>query len=328
MAATWNFDGLAETQPIADRQWNVPANIELDGTRLRWTIKTWKPVRPAPGLFEDFPALADAPAERVLRYAKRWGVLQLCDHGFPEGHANHYWPSRPARTAWGQRPTDAEVPRDFKRYGVPYDRLVCICRGSEEDQPWCDIADWRTWARRAQATLTIAAALHGDRLPKADEWLTALEPGKVWGHKVDLPKSPREARDELTSLVNYWLTLGRVASRLEAKDTRLALLIWSNGLFGHLAVQLSLAACGHGLALCSSCGRGYAPSRRPRNGERCYCETCRDSGAPQRDAARDYRRRPPGSDRRKTVPVNVPASTRNRPKTGQRQPTTKRKTPR
>jgi len=44
-------------------------------------------------------------------------------------------------------------------------------------------------------------------------------------------------------------------------------------------------------AVCCECGEPYLPKRRPKANQRNYCPDCRASGAAQRAAAREYRRR-------------------------------------
>ena len=63
-------------------------------------------------------------------------------------------------------------------------------------------------------------------------------------------------------------------------------------LFGALVLQLAVAATRAAtMAVCSSCGLPHFPMKIPAPGRRSYCQTCRDSGAPARDASRDYLRR-------------------------------------
>jgi len=42
------------------------------------------------------------------------------------------------------------------------------------------------------------------------------------------------------------------------------------------------------LAVCSSCGMLYSPTRRPNPDRRNYCPKCKEDKVPQRDASRDY----------------------------------------
>src|SRR5688572_22338072 len=73
--------------PLSPTELRVPARVELMGDTLEFTYKS--PVRrvvPGNTLFSDFIALADAKQERVLAFARRWGVLEICDHLLPAGH--------------------------------------------------------------------------------------------------------------------------------------------------------------------------------------------------------------------------------------------------
>ncbi len=84
------LDRQDETFRLAHR-WPIPSGIRLDGDKLRYdegTIARWA-IDPRPKLLTDFLTLADAAPETIARYAKRWGVLGLCEHGLIAGHDNH-----------------------------------------------------------------------------------------------------------------------------------------------------------------------------------------------------------------------------------------------
>ena len=84
-------------RPVAMPRWPVAKRIQLDKDRLVWqpgsADRRW--IEPEPGLLTDFLALRDGKPEDVLAYARRWGVLYLCEHDFPQGHPPGYWPTRP-----------------------------------------------------------------------------------------------------------------------------------------------------------------------------------------------------------------------------------------
>ena len=97
---------------------------------------------------------------------------------------------------------------------------------------------------------------------------------------------------ELLSKANYWLRFTGVSPCLEWRRQQPALTLHVGGLFGALAMQLTLAICGtDGLAICSGCGFGYIPNRRPKVNQKNYCQECREKGVPLRDASRAYRAR-------------------------------------
>lgn len=261
-------DSGRQTRPLAARQWAIPAHVELQGERLLWSDEPSRVGRVGPHLLEGFVSLADAPPERILSYATRWGVLELCEHNMPPSH----------QTLQGG---------------------LCAPRETRDGRFFEPVAAWRWWANRAKATLTIAAQLHHGAIAPTTEWEAAIAlesrphpPGYQRHSRVE------KAWRELAFYLNHWLRVGRVrplVELVEAREGRAyrpAILLGVGGLFGALAIHLVLAVSRtNGLALCSNCGAGYSPFRQPRTGERHYCEDCRKGKVPQRDAARDFWKR-------------------------------------
>jgi hypothetical protein len=313
--------GRLERRVSAPR-WPVPKQIGLDGDRLRytWTPETDGPgltidglIGPAPGLLEDFLRLRDASASQVLRYARHWGVLGLCEHDFPAQHPPQYWPSRAVEVharpyAWGD-PYGFGPPRPWRRPRRPLRRSkraseiwinpradfhICEVRGMFEageyvGKPWEPVNAWRTWARRAHGLLAVAAALRQNDRGAESDWRIATDT------TMETPRTRTEGWRVLAYFADYWLKAADVRPWLQFQDEVVRLTLgsdWGHSpLFGAIAVQLVLAIGGaQGFVVCDACGNVYAPQRTPRAGERHYCQTCRDRKIPQRDAASRYRR--------------------------------------
>jgi predicted RNA-binding Zn-ribbon protein involved in translation (DUF1610 family) len=71
-------------------QWPLPSDIRLHGDHILYgDIKTGAKLIKNPGskMLTEFLALADAEASEIERYAKRWGVLGICNHELVWGHA-------------------------------------------------------------------------------------------------------------------------------------------------------------------------------------------------------------------------------------------------
>lgn len=72
--------------------WSVPGAIEVkDGDLIYWSPfppdgKSGRFIHSGPGLLDQFLKLADATPEKIRDYARRWGVLQICQHGLPASH--------------------------------------------------------------------------------------------------------------------------------------------------------------------------------------------------------------------------------------------------
>ena len=284
------------------RAWPVD-HVVLQGERLVWTMKEPNQlIQPASGMFEGFLRLAKAPASTILRYAKRWGVLRLCEHDFPAQHPPYYWPSCPvdihACTHDIFDNTDPKSPSERADFHLCQPRGV-YSRGRYDGRPWEPVEAWRMWAQRAQATLAMAAELKEGKIPGEGHWRVAFG---LEGIPNDLgrPRPPQRVEEgwrELIYQLNFWLGAAEVRPFLEYQNGQASMSLgsgWGNSpLFGALAIQLALAVSGaSGYAVCDECRIVYAPSRTPRTGESHFCTTCRASRkAPQRNASARYRAR-------------------------------------
>src|SRR5579872_3295266 len=130
-------------QATVPKEWLVPDAIELQGDRLCWRLT--KEARnvlgyeeasarrgPGPGLLERFVALADAPADEIVRYARQWGVLAICEHGVPACHSH-----------------------DCVPVTLPRSRRVIF---------WEPLESWRFFSHQAKAILELTAATHNSQI--------------------------------------------------------------------------------------------------------------------------------------------------------------------
>ena len=132
---------------------------------------------------------------------------------------------------------------------------------------------WRFWAHKAAGILRLAAQLHSDvPVDKIQQWP---------GGPMDDPR--KVLGEQLTT----WLRFAKVRVKAEWRERPRITLEGPTGLFGVLGVRLMSAAFQtSGLAVCSSCGNAYAPTRRPRRDRNNYCPDCG-----LRAAYRDSKRR-------------------------------------
>ena len=87
-------------RPMREGMLYSPRDIELDGERLIWVGQSMRYKHAKPEMLDDFIGLCDAErfSSAVLAYARRWGVLGLCEHGLPSSHhrqANGYASQKP-----------------------------------------------------------------------------------------------------------------------------------------------------------------------------------------------------------------------------------------
>ena len=284
--------GLIDRQ-VAMGEWSVPPTVELEGDSLVWSPLRGNVIvvqfcRSSPGLLGEFIALVNAGDVAIRDFARKWGVLEVCEHGLP-GEEPVLWMSdhrrcRPSRCAPVLRtPGEANVYRE-------------------------PLAAWRLLSRQAGSMLNLAASLYSGQLGTPEDMTQVLD---ALGERFrGLPSDTALAGFRLSEAINAWLVLGGVRPVVawggyECRSG--TVMLGGGGLFGALAVQLLMQVSrSDGLAICSACGTAYTPlsragrPRRPAAGRRRYCQSCRHAGASKRDASAAYRNR-----RREWLPTPI-----------------------
>ena len=310
---------------LAPQSWPVPDKITIsDGELVGDWSRGFHERSATDGALPAFLALAGANDAAVLRYARRWGVLNLCRHGLPTLHDGAYSP------LFGQE-LDGPPGSICEDLGGPRFR-----------EP---LTLWRSYAARARAVIALSVRLrNGDVLNTAsarDDFVTArlglLYDGQAHADVVALytammgPFDPapfarvlasyadnpvaraaiQEVHDQAAAMteeearrmwlgldvagrVRDWMSLGNVSLGLEWDGDAIRPKLQAGrvpGLFGALAAELFRAVAGASLALCSQCGTVYQPTRKPAATRRSYCSACREAGVPSRDASRHWYRR-------------------------------------
>ena len=200
-------------------------------------------------LLDSFLELADGNPEEILRFARKWGPLRVCQHY------------------------------------MPYDRcyMECLEAGSEH------IAIWQDYAHRSKSILNIAVNLYNDEGGDPADWesILRLEPGTMGDQRSTIEEFIDQERQILMIAVNTILDLAGVRLSLNWSNRRPQWdLVPDGSLLGVLATQLAFAVARSNMpSTCTSCGRPYTPNRKPQFGRRNYCPTC-GSKAAKRDHAR------------------------------------------
>jgi len=260
--------------PSATPTWSAPPEVELDGQWLlfRYPVRTLRHgrralqvrrVRAGARLLTEFVTLDEAPAERILAYARRHGPLGFCQHGHPSHRAG------PDGCAPAIATTGAGQP------------------AVREALQW-----WRNLAGHARALLNAAAQLFKGRVD--DQTLARLNPELLFS----APRI-RTARRNPASFVAFgmelWLRYFQVRPRAiyNRRRKRFEVRIGgSSALAGALALQIMLALTRwSGIAVCSSCGKLFAPSRRPNPNRNAYCDACGINAAWREAQARRRQRK-------------------------------------
>lgn len=265
------LDGLVTARGALDRALQLdrlilPVGFKVDKDRLWYRIAEDSTVAPARGLLADFLELRDAAG--VLRYAKRWGALLLCEaHGRPFIHTQGL-----GTTTYGDD----------------------LCLPAKAAAGWWSepLDQWLALSRRAQATLRAGLAIREGRSPDVADWQTL-------GIRAPSSSSNQQTRvaaqrTALTSVINEWMETGQVYPSLAWTETGLSLQLASRGgLWGAIGIQLA-AAVGdvEDLAYCNACHKFFHPTQRaPKTGQLTFCPQCRSSGHAARTSVRAWRDR-------------------------------------
>jgi hypothetical protein len=236
------------------------------------------------GALHRFVRLRDA--QDVLRFAQRYGVLDICEHGLPCTHNPrmlniHLLGLVQSPSLWKPVEVGTENSRSF----------LIEERGK---RPWCEgcgsepVETWLFWSRQARAILNLAAALSAGRPCSREDWEVILT--------QDIDEKPQlidtlmarrwAAGVYLQEAVNLWLDLANVRLALSwPTGAGLgSLRLERGGTFGLLGVQLLTAITGaQSLAICNGCSIPYIrEKRRPQAGRQNYCLECRAKKVPER----------------------------------------------
>jgi hypothetical protein len=237
----------------------VPAHLEVLDDHLCWKMvvsrdRFYQRKNPD-GMLDRFIRLRTAGG--VLRFARSYGVLMLCQHNLPATH-------NPAcgRVVSGREP----------------------------------IATWLHFARQAAAILTIAARLHDGKLGERREWATIYEwvPADDRDRQLkSLGLSLVLDRWALATLIDEWLDLGAVRPHFHWYEGQEPGFEFGPLTFTLLAMQLMVAVCrASAWAKCDGCQNLYLRmQRRPAHNRRNYCPDCSERGIPERDRKRRQRAR-------------------------------------
>jgi hypothetical protein len=226
---------------------------------------------------EDFIKLANASDEQIRDYAREWGVLEICEHGYPRTHNGLTWPRAWSTQNWCNPLKHKDGMRQCYEEGwEPTDR-------------------WRYFASQAGAILKIAARVNQGSVALAHDWKLVyqeyLQEFDSSPNKLD-PQDVLDNRRLISFAVNDWLQLGAVRPQFVWKAKSPKLEVGGPTLFGHLAVQLTLVVSQTGAVLfCSHCANPYQPRRQPNPNRRNFCKTCQINKVPMRFASQDYRNR-------------------------------------
>lgn len=273
----WQLAGLEDEARFPSTGWVIPAHVELEGKYLRASAHLSANalrVFPDRTLLSRFVGLGQAPDEDVVRFAQRWGLLDLCRHGLASAHTMRGGP-RPHHCS--RRIRD----------GLAYEPLTA----------------WREHSQQARAILNLAAALHSGGPGRPRDWAeVGIDNWRVgW------------LQTNLSAVLTGWLYAGGVVPRftwLNPQQSRLGIpriVLDGDGLMGGVAALLLLAvARSEEVVPCSEpgCTSLAGPARR---GAKPYCSLHRGP-ARDRDRQERFRTNHPDYDRDRRARMRDPGS--------------------
>lgn len=181
--------------------WTCPAGIEKVGEWLVWEPgvqgRRWRD--PRPDFLTRFAELARLPEDRfqdaVLRYARHWGVLGLCQHGLPDTHA-------------------------FNRGAPHFEEAADPCHRWKLSDGRCieAIEPWRRVAAQADGMLRAAAAIDQGANVGQESWASFAElfPPGIWP-RTPTPYTRRRGLTE-TEVRSTTGTIGPITVRVFPGD--------------------------------------------------------------------------------------------------------------
>lgn len=182
--------------------WRRPGVVRVEGNSLVYSARSvrtyFNPDQPFEVL-QSFIDLEGAASDKIVRFAQRWGVLGICEHGLPAIHnpGVHTFASSPA---W----------KLIQRYEY---RDSCF-PVSWSDELWCEPLDeWGFWIQQANIIVRLAAELHAFRPGDSKDWQTmGYEPkyfqGFIGGDKIPpMPPPIPLGRILIAQYVNDWLAI-------------------------------------------------------------------------------------------------------------------------
>jgi len=255
----------------------IPASLRLEGDRLIWLFRDQAKPDAQP-LFADPKGALDAfrdirDGEGVLRFARRYGVLGLCEHGLP---VSHNPPPVPAQEEESSR--------------------MCYPLGWGSGMYWEPIERWLHFVRVAMALVRIAARLHAETASDPGDWVTLYEDThrpelRDVAYWATVVRNSEDSWRLLTWAVDDWLRLARLRLTLVWEKPRPILAYQASTTFGVIAIQLAAAASqSNSVAVCSGCGKPYSRTKRqPAVGKRNWCDECKRNGVDDRIHKREER---------------------------------------
>lgn len=295
--------------------WIKPGEIDLDGDNLIWRENNSQWITATEEkmhtMLSRFIKLEYADKQQILDFARRYGVLGICQHQLPATH------NQPL----------SKLPL-WLDYRCPNCKgsVSLFCTPQQRQDKWTNTPDrtyfepierWFYFAQKARATINIAEALGSQEPKKGDskdwedvrEWLT--------GNAVPATNHISSLRFVFSDVINAWLEItgvrlmfGWMVNSTFKFASPPPWVSPTGGILPPLAVYIMLLVNrSRGLAICSNpeCGSIFSlnkkqPKKSVNRGS--YCPACRKGKASSRKATRMYQQRElenPNREKRKRL---------------------------
>ena len=280
------------------RGWRRPGEVRVEGDKLVYSARSVRtylnPDEPFE-ILQGFLDLKGATSGKIARFARRWGVLGICEHRLPALHNPGINTS-----------VDSPAWKLIQRYEY---RDACFPPRWSGELSWEPLEEWRYWIKLANVIVRLGAELHALRPGDPKDWqFMGYDPELFQGiiHGNVMPPPIQLCRSLLASYITDWLNITEVRPLFfwEQREHAFHLGSWGvDQLLAILGVQmLLLINRSSGYALCSNCGRPFLLRYRQSATRNVYCDAP-DCGlkAAKRAAQKRYslrERHNPSRDRR------------------------------
>ena len=270
------------------RGWPAPIAVELEDEHLFWCYAdNWARTlevtpRHMRHLFADFIKLAEpenSTADDILKFARRWGVLNLCEHGLPSSH----------------------ILGPAFQEGFNYVR--CEPPQREDGMYYEPLAMWRLYARRIKALDNIITNRRRPEKVGVQDWQVVTD----WLPSLSGAKQTDE--DRLALVINRVLEIADVRPLFAWRENELVFTLASisDSRLSLLTGLMIWAALNHRFSdlftTCAACSAPVELAASQSFRRNHYCADCGMKAA-WRQAGRKYRERErenPARKRRKRL---------------------------
>ena len=294
----------------------VPGGIKRRGTDLVWK-HSWRESGPQlkavdDDLLPEFLSLSNASDRRIREFTKRYGVLALCEHGLPfchnlprlhfpgiiwNPHLRRFELEFPAE-AYGDSESSIsfEVSRLNQAALSPRD-VGCFPQLTKDRWFFESFDAWRMLAQAVGGLCRLSYSLARGKAGSEEDWLCIIRQFETtnvirsfWQMEL------KTQRQMLSTYLNRMVRWGATYPTLSWSEDvpRLAFappLHRVGGLWGTIAIKILFQANRvGGIEICYHCGLPYVLDRRPRAGQRTFCQVCRGKKKPGAYASAEYRK--------------------------------------